>query len=135
MNFDIYADALDSDTSILDRMHRLFRPASRRQFWLVFLDSDRRQCPTIIPIDGIPDLPDETDAERFAPVLEWLADGENAHSVVVLVERPGTERVTESDRAWIRTLRSASQLAEIPVRAQLVVHDDGVRLLAPDDYI
>jgi len=135
MTFETYASSLETDSMILERMVQLFGAASGRQFSLVFLDSRQRQCPTIVPVDGIPDTPDPADADRFAPVMDWLADGEGGSSVIIVLERPGSRILHDHDRSWIRTLRRCAAIAELPVRAQLLVHDDGVRWLAPDDYL
>ncbi|UUT35522.1 hypothetical protein [Microbacterium elymi] len=49
-------------------------------------------------------------------------------------ERPGGPQVGAEERAWARGLGAACARAGVRVRAQFVVHDRGVRVLAPDDY-
>ena len=55
-------------------------------------------------------------------------------SVVVVLERYAPEQLTDADRSWARQIRDGCGLAEVPLRAIVLSHRRGARLLAPDDY-
>ncbi|BDI22455.1 hypothetical protein [Herbiconiux sp. L3-i23] len=131
----IRSTALDTDDELLDEVISLLHAANKPGLWLIFLDEGKRLCQTLIPIDGIPTVPGPGEDASFAPLLDWLADGEGAASVVFVIERHGDARTTAADVAWARCLRTAAGIAELPVRGQIVLHDTGGRWLAPDDYL
>lgn len=58
----------------------------------------------------------------------------DAAKLVFVWERTGPAASTPADRAWARALGEACRTEGIEVRAQLILHDDGVRWFAPDDY-
>lgn len=126
---------LITDIDIETRLRKQLTAALQRRFWIVLLDECRRQLPTLIPVDGIPPAPDPEDGARLAPMLEWLADMYAAASIVVVLERPGPPEAEAADIEWVRCLRQAAAHAEVPVRGTLLLHDDGIRWLAPDEWI
>jgi hypothetical protein len=49
--------------------------------------------------------------------------------------RRGTEALSSVDRAWLQLVRDACAHAGIPLRGPLLVHDGGIRWIAPDDLV
>ncbi|MFD1713473.1 hypothetical protein ACFSBZ_03215 [Amnibacterium flavum] len=134
MTNDLFTEPVSTGDDLLERVAGLLGTAVRHQFWLLFIDADGRQLQTLVPIDGVPDSPGPQEALRFAPMLDWLAEGEGAHSVAFVIERPGDREFGENDLAWARVLAEAASFIELPVRGLVVMHTDGVRWLAADDY-
>jgi hypothetical protein len=94
-----------------------------RSLWMVLLDEERRPRPVVVPIDDIPVSPGSM-ARGLADVLSGLRD---LGDPVLLLSRPGPDRITEADRQWGRTL---APLTRWPVHLHTRA---GVRILAPDD--
>lgn len=126
---------LITDADIEARLRKQLTSALRHRFWIVLLDESHRQLPTLIPVDQIPPAPDPEDGVRLAPMLEWLVDMYDAASVVIVLERPGPPGADAADIDWVRCLRLAAAHAEVLVRGALLLHDDGIRWLAPDEWI
>lgn len=126
---------LITDSDIEIRLWNQLTSALQHRFWIVLLDECHRQLPTLIPVDGIPPAPDPEDGARLAPMLDWLVDVHAAASVIIVLERPGPSGAETADIDWVRCLRRAAGLAEVPVRGALLLHDDGIRWLAPDEWI
>jgi hypothetical protein len=62
-----------------------------------------------------------------------LVEDAEADSIVVAYERRGGDDLTAADRAWLALVRDACGQAAIPLRGPLLVHDGGIRWVAPED--
>lgn len=98
-----------------------------RTTWVLLLDDDARPLPAVIPITGMPADPDPEDVLRFAETLRAIARAADARQLVVVWERPGPGAVRMQEADWAEAL--AAQ--DLPLRAQLLATDEGVRLLDP----
>lgn len=116
----------DTDRAVLDAVRLLIESALRRQTWLFLLD-DHDRSTVCVALEDMPVDPDPEDVERFAGMLRQLLDEAEASSVVVVWERPGGPDLAMQEADWAAALAAAG----VPVRAQLLAHDDGVRLLDP----
>lgn len=131
---------ISTDHDIQRRVADLLQRAIRRQWWTLYLDADDVQRPVLMPMAGYPERPDETCgdegtaadvlANRLASIVASIA----AAKVIFVWERPGSDELTPADRAWAGALGAACRSAGVPVRAQLILHDGGVRWIAPDDH-
>jgi len=131
--FDDVRDApLATDDEVLRRAELLLGHAIRRQLWLMFLDEDDRQLPLLMPT-YVPRRPSAGHRENYARVLGVLFEDADADSMVVAYERRGSEALTDADRDWLRLVREACADAAIPLRGPLLVHDGGIRWIAPED--
>jgi hypothetical protein len=104
-----------------------------RSLWVIFLATSGELCPTVMPIDDLPDEPDETFLRNLADIARGIqADG--LGSVAFLLSRPGPAEMLESDRRWARELARAlgDELRTWPVH--LATHGR-VQVFAPDDLI
>ena len=101
--------------------------------WLVFVRGDDSVAPLVVPIDGIPEHPDET-VEAVARICSDTLDDQGLASAAFLLSRPGPPHVGESDRAWGRALLGTadSRLRRWPVH--LATHGT-VRVLPLDDLL
>lgn len=131
---------LTTDRAVQQRIADLLQGAIRRQWWTLYLDARDVQLPVIMPMAGYPDRPDEpcgdegTAAQLLANRLSEIVEQVGAAKVIFVWERPGGAESTRADREWARGLSEACRAAGLSVRAQLILHDGGVRWFAPDDY-
>lgn len=131
---------VSTDHDIQRRVADLLQGAIRRQWWTLYLDADDVQRPVLMPMAGYPRHPHEpcrdegTAAEVLANRLASIVAEIEAAKVIFVWERPGSDQFTPDDRAWAAALGAACRSAGVDVRAQLILHDSGVRWLAPDDY-
>lgn len=125
---------LSTDTLIEQRVNHLVGRAQRRQLWLMFLDASQVQLPLLVPMADVPVSPSPADLPRWAALIEDTADAAGATSVIVVLERYATETLTDADRSWARQLRDSCRDAGVALRAVVLSHRRGARILAPDDY-
>lgn len=125
---------LITDTDIIDRVARLIGRACRRQLWLLFLDERSVMLPTLMPCDDLPSPLVGDVAERFACMLKQAAAGTPIESVILVWERPGGPIADETDRQSAAALAWACADEGVPVRAQLISHDFGVRGFGPEEF-
>ncbi|MGB4137380.1 MAG: hypothetical protein WA971_12500 [Microbacterium sp.] len=145
MNVDPRTRILHTDEELRDLLALLLQRASARQVWMLFIDAQGRLGDPVIPMADHPSDPLETVTvddlgevalshlmvRRIAMLLE--ATG---HASAVLVwERLGSERITGNDRAWARAMVEQAHDLGLPLRAQFVLHREGIRQLHPDDYL
>lgn len=130
---DTHAHPLITDDDVLERVRLLVRNALRRQLWLMFLDADDRQLPVLMPTD-VPAAPGTTDASNLARFISGVNDDLNATSIVVSLERRGSDEISDDDREWFRLVRDACVMAELRLRGPVLVHTRGVRWVAAEDY-
>jgi hypothetical protein len=95
--------------ALADRWTTLLDPPvfGARSLWLMWLDSESRMLPVVVPVDGIPPVPD-------AGMLRGLVELHDAvtaehlfgegHLAMALC-RPGPPAITEDDDEWAEALR------------------------------
>lgn len=131
---------ITTDREVEERVALLLRNAIRRQWWTLYLDDDDVQLPILMPMAGYPERPDlpsgegGTVAQLIADRLSGIILQVGAAKVVFVWERPGGADSTSGDRQWARALAEACRTEGVAVRAQLILHDSGVRWFADDDY-
>lgn len=131
---------IPTDHEVQQRVSNLLECAIRRQWWTFYLDENDVQFPLIMPMAGYPESPDEPEPEFGTAValmanrLSMIVREIDAAKLVFVWERPGPAATTPADRVWARELGEACRAEGVAVRAQLILHDDGVRWFAPDDY-
>ncbi|RBY88243.1 hypothetical protein DQ244_16315 [Blastococcus sp. TBT05-19] len=78
-----------------------------RSLWLTWFGADGRQLPIVIPVDGVPRVPDVLMLVNLRQLHEQvLSDqlGGRGHLALALC-RPGPAVVTADDDAWLEALR------------------------------
>jgi hypothetical protein len=127
-------EPLTTDEAIEGRVASLIGRAQNRQIWLLFLDQNQVQSPLVLPVSDIPVAPPDDDLDNWSEFVRGTTEAVDAGEVIVVLERFAPERLTDADRAWARMLRDGCRVAGVTLRAVLLSHRNGVRLLAPDDY-
>ncbi|MDO9396223.1 MAG: hypothetical protein Q7T71_06750 [Herbiconiux sp.] len=106
--------------------------AMRRQLWLMFFDDGHRPKPLVIPVDALPHPLDDAALTRVAVFAREAGMWVGARRVVVTWERPGPAEVTaEEEREFDRLAERFAATPDVSLRAQLVSHSVGVRLVRP----
>jgi len=123
---------LTTDEHVLARAKMLLGTAVRRQLWFMFLDGDNIQLPLLMPTD-VPRNPENANPADLARFIRGIVDTEDAATIIVALERRGSDEVTDDDRAWFRLVREACVMIELPHRGPLLCHTRGVRWVAADD--
>jgi hypothetical protein len=138
MNISPYDDAdaspLATDADIQRRVDDLIGRANSRQLWLLFLDEYGVQLPLVLPLDGLPSTPTESETaqviERISVVMEQIG----ASALVAVLERYGPPTLTAVDAAWARSLHDGCESRKVALRAQLLSHRTGVRWIDESEY-
>lgn len=104
----------------------------RRQLWMMFLDAKAFQLPLLMP-SSIPRHPGKRHTENFAHFVSELVDELDAAAVVFVLERPGSDAMSETDREWFRLAVDGCQRVGVPLRGPLLCHDGGLRWIATED--
>lgn len=128
-------EPLDTDADLLRWAQFISRGLIpvRRTLWVMFLDRKNRALPTILPIEEIPDLPDE-EAPRMAHNLARIGqDMAPGGAIVLMLERPGARRRAAADDAWHSMLRRELTAAGMRVRAMFLAAGGQVETFALDD--
>lgn len=126
---------LTDDEALLALAEFLHRGADplERTLWSVMLDSERRPLPALLPVDDVSADPDPRAVRHVGRLWDELLEELPGAGLVLVLERPGSELVTDADRAWASGLRAAAGTRGLSVLAFFIASDDGVRPLAPDD--
>ena len=87
-----------------------------RSLWLAWLDSDGRMLPALLPVDGLPELPDMDLLEGVRRVHNGVAAQHLQHGghLAVALCRPGLPDVTEQDVLWAEAMREALDGMPLP---------------------
>lgn len=144
-DMDIRDRVVDRDDDLADVLAMLLDTAIRRQMWLIFIDDRGCVAGPLMPLDDLRAEPDEpvTTADLgelpVATVLthrigEFLEHTGNAR-VVLVWERRGSRRVQDRDRAWAQAMATQALAVGVPLRAQFLLHNHGLRQLHPDDWL
>jgi hypothetical protein len=131
---DLLAIPVVTDQDVLDRVAAIIDPAARRHrtLWLFFLDHEGSQANLIVPIDDIPERPAAGMIGNVCYIAaEALAQREPGGTVVITLSRPGTTRLTESDRYFLRALQHGASTHATSVRMLCLATPAGVRELGP----
>lgn len=109
---------------------------SRPLLWLLFVAADGRPGPMLSQIDDLPTFPDDLFLVNLMHITkDVIAHEAPGGSLAVLLSRPGSATLTESDRAWARRLTTAALEAGVRMRPVHLANDEEIRIVAPDDLI
>ncbi len=137
--------ALHSDDDLGDAIAILLTRADQRQMWLLFIDEEGRLGDPLMPMNDYPDDPlGTTWAEDLGEVGQaqllmhrcgMLREALGHRSIVLVWERRGAETIEDAERAWARAMDDEARRLGVPLRAQFLLHDRGVRQLHLDDCL
>jgi hypothetical protein len=95
-----------------------------RELWVVLVDEDGEPFPSVHQVS---DLPQEPDPGAVRLLLDGcrglLGEFDPGGSVATLLCRPGAERVTASDRAWVRALTGSARASGVVLEVVHVASD------------
>jgi len=123
-----------TDTDLADRVGHLIGRACRNQLWLMFLDEHSVMLPTLMPNDELPVPLDDETAAGIAAMLRQAIAGTPIESVILVWERFGGPVASAADKQSAAALAWACADEGVPVRAQLISHDFGVRWFEAEEY-
>lgn len=145
MTTPIDAPSLTDDARLIEHFAPILDVANRRQLWIFFLDEDDRSGGIAIPIDDYPadpellvttaDLGRRSAAELFGIRFAGLMREAQLAKIVLAWERPGGRLIDPQTRDWARAFGGALRAEGACLRAQLLLHDGGLRVLTPDDLV
>ncbi len=130
--FDL-AIPLRTDDDVLRRVDLLLDENDRqiRSVLLLFLDANGVQLPVAVPIDDVPEQPDPMLASSACWLIaEALTQHHPGGAALVVLTRPGTGQVDETDRRWTRLLDAAARQHRAPIRMVCLATSAGVRSLS-----
>jgi hypothetical protein len=109
-----------TDDDVTRRVALLIGNAIRDDtLWLLFVDGDDRQSRVVVPVEELPDLPDELVpalGEVLDGVLPDLATDAGPGSVVFVRERLGPDDLVPADLVWAGALGAMCMSRSIPLR-------------------
>jgi len=127
-------EPLTTDALIEQRVESLIGKAQNRQIWLLFLDQNQVQSPLVLPVSDVPVAPAPDDLDNWCELIRGTTQAVDAGDVIVVIERYAPDRLTDADRGWARMMSDGCRVAGVTLRAVLLSHRHGVRLLAAEDY-
>lgn len=123
-----------TDADVLARVAAIISGEAREvpALWVFFLDAGGMQSNVIVPIDGIPDLPDPEFVGNVCHVItQVLADTVPGGSAVITLTRSGEADPGGSDLHWLAALARDAERYSTPVRMLCLATPAGVRELGP----
>lgn len=133
-----------ADAQLLGILNDLLEGATRRQLWLLFLEERDRLSDLVMPMADYPedprgtsvtaDLGAVTNAHLLMQRMRMILEATGYLSIVLVWERVGDATMTDADRQWAEEMAREAQELGVSVRAQLILHDEGVRQLGLDDH-
>src|SRR4051794_20791172 len=126
---DFGTSPLSSNQDVRDFVEQLVGEAIRPQCWVFLLDRGDRPLPVALPIDDPPVVAEPREATRFVAALDGIAQSAGAAAVLLALERPGPEDLTPTEAAWSSNVRRSFEGSRTSLRALVLVHDRGMRLL------
>ncbi len=121
---------LTFDAQIITRLTEIVGSlTSRRQLWIIPLDSTGRQLPLVMPIDGIPARPPTRMLHNLLVLLRDAFGASGAESVIYALQRTGSAEVTADDLAWAHAIRRQGKVSGLAVRGVYLCSTAGVSAL------
>ena len=124
-----------SETDLLAVWRRLMGEGGfgRRSVWFIFVDDDDTLKRVVMPIDDVPEEPDQVVIGNLAKILTELHEDGQFASTAMLLSRPGPAQMSGGDRRWARALRAGlGHVSPWPVHLGT---EGEVQVFAPDDLI
>ena len=127
-----------TDAELLLRWRQLMGPwgFQQRSLWVLWFDGDGYQAPVIVPIDDIPDQPEDEFLVNLMYIVTeaaQVAETPGRVTVAMTLSRPGSSRVSDSDRAWAGALHDHALRADVALWPVHLATKGTARPLTLDD--
>ena len=76
-----------------------------RSLWLMWLDTDGRSLPLIVPVDDLPALPDLLTLGGLTDFSEAVTEGTDVAHLAMALCRPGDATLDAGDDEWAEAFR------------------------------
>jgi hypothetical protein len=103
--------------------------------WSIWFDDDGASLPLVIPIDDVPEYPDDQLVDNLMLGLRQPLDAGQATSLAMLLSRPAGARLRPGDRAWARALIAAAQRHQLTMWPVHLATHGRVQTFRPDDLV
>ncbi|MDH2414538.1 hypothetical protein [Nocardioides sp. CER19] len=98
-----------------------------RELWVVLVDEDGEPFPSVHQISDLPQEPDAHDVGRLLDGCRGLLEEfDPGGSVATLLCRPGEQRLTASDREWVRALTGIARGSGVVLEVVHVASDAAI---------
>jgi hypothetical protein len=132
------AAPLVTDADVLQRVDLLVDQEcrQRRTLWLVFVTSVGAQLPVVVPVDHLPEWPEQRGVANLCFILANVIDNAApGASAIITLTRPGDPEFADADRAWFRALTQATQARATAIRMLCLATESGVHQVTPGDLL
>ncbi|MFZ7087689.1 hypothetical protein [Curtobacterium sp. RRHDQ10] len=122
-----------SDADAVALVGTLLRRANQRQCWVLFIADDLRTIDLAMPIEDMPEHVDHDTEDHFARAMAHAYRRLGSAVVLVVWERRGGPDPSRSEWEWVHAVEVGFAAVGVPVRGQMLLHDDGVSWLESDE--
>lgn len=105
----------------------------RRSLWTIWFDEHGASLPIIVPVDDVPERPDELLVDNLMRSLGLVIDESAATTAAMLLSRPGPGRKHADDLVWARALLAAAERQEVRLWPVHLATAQLVQAFTPDD--
>jgi hypothetical protein len=125
-----------TNTELMELWQAMMGPGgfAQRSVWHIFFEPDGRMNPLVVPIDDVPEEPDELLLRNLAYAVREAIRDTDVACLAALLSRPGPAQMSAHDRRWAQELRAAFGPALCPWPIHLATRGR-VQVFAPDDLI
>lgn len=106
-----------------------------RSLWTIWFDDEGINLPLVVPIDDVPEHPDDQLVDNLMLGVRQPLDASEATSMAMLLSRPGGARLRLADRAWARALIAAAQRRQLTMWPVHLATHGRVQAFRPDDLV
>jgi hypothetical protein len=131
---DSYRPHLRTQADLEAAWRHLIQPLGfhRRSLWLMMIDHGR-PIPALTEITDLPDSPGEEDTRGLGELLGHLPPQGDESRWALLVSRPGSHGLDDSDRRWAAALYETMRTNQIPHDVVHVATDADILPVPLDD--
>ena len=108
---------------------------TQRSLWTIWFDERGVSLPIIVPIDDVPEHPDDQLVDNLISTLGQIIDESEASTAAVLLSRPGDSRKGAGDLVWARSLLAAARRRGVPMWPVHLATANQVQAFTPDDLV
>jgi len=108
---------------------------TQRSLWTIWFDERGDSLPIIVPIDDVPERPDDQLVDNLISTLGQIIDESEASTAAVLLSRPGDPRKGAGDLVWARALLASARRQGVPMWPVHLATANQIQAFTPDDLV